>query len=60
LLGVTPERGAETVIYLATAPEVEDVSGKYFVDRRAVASTRASRDAAAAERLWRLSEQQTS
>jgi retinol dehydrogenase 14 len=30
----TPERGAETVAYLASSPDVEGINGKYFVDRR--------------------------
>jgi hypothetical protein len=57
LLGMTPERGADTVIFLAAAPEVEGVSGEYFVKRRAVRSSRASRDETAAKRLWQVSEQ---
>ena len=52
---LSPERGAETLIYLATSPEVEDVSGKYFVKKRAVKSSRASYDQATARRLWQLS-----
>jgi NAD(P)-dependent dehydrogenase (short-subunit alcohol dehydrogenase family) len=57
LMGVSPERGADTMIYLAAATEVEGVSGEYFVKRRAVRSSRASREAAAAKRLWQVSEQ---
>ena len=30
-LGISPEEGAKTSIYLATSPDVEDVTGKYFV-----------------------------
>ena len=56
-LGVSAEQGADTIIYLAGAPEVEGVSGQYFVERRAVPSSAASRDEAAEERLWLLSEQ---
>jgi len=59
-LGISPEQGADTVIYLAAAPEVEGVTGEYFVERRAVPASRAARDAAAAERLWALSESMTS
>ncbi len=58
-LGISAEQGADTIIYLAAAPEVEGVSGQYFVERRAVPSSRASRDEAAAERLWALSEHMT-
>ena len=52
---LSPEQGAETMVYLATAPEVAEVSGQYFVKKRAVRSSEASYDTAAAERLWRLS-----
>ena len=54
-----PRRGAETSIYLATSPEVEGVTGKYFDDRRAVRSSPESYDEAIAERLWQVSEQLT-
>ena len=47
--------GAQTSIYLASSPEVEGVSGKYFSDSKAVASDPASYDQAAAEKLWQLS-----
>ncbi|MDZ4338820.1 MAG: SDR family oxidoreductase, partial [candidate division NC10 bacterium] len=31
IVGVSPEKGAQTPLYLATSPEVEEVTGKYFV-----------------------------
>ena len=56
---LTPEKGADTAIYLATSPEVEGLSGRYFYRRKpASISARASDDAAAA-RLWKLSEELT-
>ena len=51
----SPERGAETSIYLASSPEVEGVSGQYFVNSRPKTSSRASYDTAAAARLWEVS-----
>jgi retinol dehydrogenase-12 len=52
----SPARGAETIVYLASSPEVAEVSGSYFVDsRRATPSARA-RDDHLAERLWEASE----
>ncbi|MGQ0601958.1 MAG: SDR family oxidoreductase [Anaerolineales bacterium] len=56
--GLTPEQGAATSVYLAASPEVEGVTGKYFDTQRAVASSRASYDVAAAKRLWEVSEAQ--
>src|SRR5262245_41524469 len=43
---ISPEEGARTVLYLATSPEVEAESGRYFVRERAVLSSPASYDAA--------------
>jgi len=56
---ITPEQGAQTSIYLASAPEVADVSGRYFVKRRPARTSAASYDQAAQEQLWQLSEQLT-
>jgi len=55
----TPEQGAVTCVYLASSPEVEGVTGKYFVNKREVASSRESYDEAVARRLWEVSEQLT-
>ena len=54
--GMTPEQGALTNIYLASAPELEGVNGKYFVREKAVFSNDASYDLKSARRLWEISE----
>lgn len=59
LLALDPEKGARTSIYLATSPEVEGITGRYFVKERPAASSPASSDEEAARRLWRLSEEWT-
>jgi len=51
----TPEQGAQTSIYLATSPEVEGVTGKYFVGCKAVPSSPASYDPVTAHQLWQVS-----
>ena len=56
---ISPEEGAQTSFYLATSPEVEGVSGKYFVKQKAVPSSPASYDEDSARRLWEISEQMT-
>jgi NAD(P)-dependent dehydrogenase (short-subunit alcohol dehydrogenase family) len=56
IAGRTPEEGAQTITYLVSSPEVEGVSGKYFVDKKAVPSSPASYDEGSARRLWELSE----
>jgi NAD(P)-dependent dehydrogenase (short-subunit alcohol dehydrogenase family) len=53
---LSPVKGARTSIYLASAPEVESVSGRYFVRCREVAPSPAARDAEAARKLWEISE----
>ncbi|MFB0537455.1 MAG: SDR family oxidoreductase [Anaerolineae bacterium] len=56
---LSPEKGAETSIYLASSPEVEGITGKYFVKKRAVASSPESYDLDIARRLWEISAQLT-
>jgi NAD(P)-dependent dehydrogenase (short-subunit alcohol dehydrogenase family) len=55
----SPEQGARTAIYLASSPDVADVSGQYFVDSKVAHSSDASHDVTAQERLWTLSKQLT-
>jgi NAD(P)-dependent dehydrogenase (short-subunit alcohol dehydrogenase family) len=50
------EKGAETILYLAVSPEVTKITGKYFINKKAVASSPASYDKAIAEKLWQESE----
>jgi retinol dehydrogenase 14 len=53
----SPARGAQTSIYLASAAEVEGVTGEYFIDCKARKSSKSSYDTAAATRLWQVSEE---
>ena len=57
LIAVTPEKGAETSVYLAESPEVKGVSGAYFAGCRQVSPSPRALDDEAAERLWRISEE---
>ena len=59
LVAIGPEEGARTSIYLASSPEIEGVSGQYFVKSRPARSSPQSHDRVAADRLWRLSEELT-
>jgi len=54
-VAITPQEGAKTSIYLATSPEVEGVTGKYFVKCKPRQSNPASYDVTAAKRLWEIS-----
>jgi NAD(P)-dependent dehydrogenase (short-subunit alcohol dehydrogenase family) len=56
---ISVEEGARTQIYLASSPEVAGVTGKYFIKSAEARSSKASRDTAAAARLWEVSEELT-
>jgi NAD(P)-dependent dehydrogenase (short-subunit alcohol dehydrogenase family) len=51
----SPEKGAETSIYLASSSEVEGLSGGYFVKKAEARSSDASYDERLARRLWEVS-----
>ena len=53
------KKGADTGIYLATAEELENISGRYFKDKKEIRSTKISYDPEMAKRLWELSEAMT-
>lgn len=59
LAWISAEQGAQTSIYLATSPDVEGVSEKYFVKEKEVPSSPASYDRVAAQQLWQVSETMT-
>jgi NAD(P)-dependent dehydrogenase (short-subunit alcohol dehydrogenase family) len=54
----SPQKGAETLIWLASSPEVANVSGTYFFDKLPKTPSLAAQDRDAARRLWELSERQ--
>lgn len=60
LAAISPQKGAETSIYLASSPEVEGVTGKYFNKKKAVCSSDLSYNLQLAAQLWLVSEQLTS
>jgi len=51
----SPEQGARTSIHLASAPEVEGITGQFFANRKPRRSSRRSYDEADALRLWEVS-----
>ncbi len=52
----THEKGAETLIWLATSPEAASVTGEYFHDLKVSRTSKLAKDAALAGKLWELSE----
>jgi retinol dehydrogenase 12 len=57
IIGISASAGAKTAVYLASSPEVEEISGEYFVKCKIALPSQEARDDHAAERLWRVSEQ---
>jgi NAD(P)-dependent dehydrogenase (short-subunit alcohol dehydrogenase family) len=49
---LTPEQGAETLVYLASSPEVSSVTGEYFHKCRPATPSKEAQDDAKAQRLW--------
>lgn len=52
---VTPEKAAETVVYLASSPEAATITGQHFVRQKAVTSAKSTYDLALAKKLWDVS-----
>jgi NAD(P)-dependent dehydrogenase (short-subunit alcohol dehydrogenase family) len=59
LTAISVEQGAQTSVYLATSPELENVSGKYFMECKPRRSSPVSYDKAAARHLWQASAKMT-
>jgi retinol dehydrogenase 14 len=55
----TPEKGAETSIWLALSSEIAGVTGQYFADKKPIRAKAIAYQQDALKRLWELSEQMT-
>ena len=60
LFALTPEQGADTLIYLASSLDVAEKTGQYFFKRESISSSPLSYDRKTATRLWEVSEKLTS
>ncbi|TMI52185.1 SDR family oxidoreductase [Candidatus Bathyarchaeota archaeon] len=56
---ISPESAAKRILYVATSPDLEGVTGKYFTKMHEVKSSQESYDDDSARRLWQISEQLT-
>jgi retinol dehydrogenase 12 len=56
---LSPERGADTIVYLASSPDVAAAAGGYYVKRQLREPSSAARDDGLARRLWEISERLT-
>jgi NAD(P)-dependent dehydrogenase (short-subunit alcohol dehydrogenase family) len=59
VIALSPEDGAKTSVYLASSPDVDGITGRYFVKEKPTESSPQSRDADVSQRLWELSEEMT-
>lgn len=55
LIARSPEKGAETSIYLVSSPAVQNITGKYFVDCKVTQPAPQATDSAVAKKLWDVS-----
>ncbi len=56
MFAITADQGADTLVYLASSPDVANATGAYFVKRTVAEPSRAARDDSAAKRLWDASD----
>jgi len=56
---LTPGQGADTIVYAATAPEMQTVTGEYLYKRAPARTAPEARDELISRRLWKLSEELT-
>jgi NAD(P)-dependent dehydrogenase (short-subunit alcohol dehydrogenase family) len=56
IIAVSPEKGAQTSLYLAASPAVEGMTGEYFKKQQVEPATETARDQGLQERLWDVSE----
>jgi hypothetical protein len=51
----SPKKGADTAVYLASSPEVEGVTGRYFVNHKIKESEQSSYNTVTTAQLWQIS-----
>jgi NAD(P)-dependent dehydrogenase (short-subunit alcohol dehydrogenase family) len=56
IFAISPEKGAETIIYLASSPEVSSATGLYYYKCKPATPTKEAQDDSMAQRLWQESE----
>jgi len=52
IFAISPEKGAQTIVYLASSPDVASLSGGYYYKCRPATPSEEARDDAAGKRLW--------
>jgi len=59
IIGISPDKGAKTSIYLATSPDVAGITGKYWSRKRQAKPSKKSTDLISQQRLWNISKELT-
>lgn len=59
LFARSPQKGAETLVYLASAPDAQGVTGKYWLDKKPVQSSEISYNREQQKQLWDFSAEAT-
>jgi hypothetical protein len=57
--GASTSDGAETLLHLATSPDVQHVTGKYFQNKISISSAPVTYDETLQRELWKVSQKQT-
>ncbi len=55
LIMISPEKGADTSVFLATSTDIEGVTGQYFKKKKIISPSKNAQNMNTAERLWQLS-----
>ena len=56
LIAISPQKGAESIVYLASSPQAAEINGQYIYKRRVQTPSPAARDDQSAAKLWAVSE----
>jgi NAD(P)-dependent dehydrogenase (short-subunit alcohol dehydrogenase family) len=52
IFAISPEKGAQTIVYLASSPDVANVTGEYFAKNKIAKTSAAAQDMGVAAALW--------
>lgn len=56
---ISPNKAAESIVYLSSSVEVSEITGKYFFEKNEISSSPASHSKEAALKIWQLSSKLT-
>ena len=56
---ISPQKASETIVYLASSDDVDEITGKYFFEKKEINSSPASYSKDTALKLWEISKELT-